>query len=65
MNDIKSWIFLKKNIEVSENSLYSKRVSICSKCDRLFSPTFQCKECGCFMKIKAKLENARCPLGKW
>lgn len=43
----------------------SDRLAICEKCDRLFKPTFSCKECGCFMKIKAGIRMATCPLGKW
>lgn len=43
----------------------SDRLAICSECDRLFKPTFTCKECGCFMKVKTGLKIAKCPLGKW
>jgi hypothetical protein len=25
----------------------------------------QCKQCGCFMEFKTRLEAAKCPLGKW
>jgi len=42
-----------------------KRLDICASCDRLFKPTYTCKECGCFMKIKTSLKSAECPLGKW
>ena len=41
------------------------RWSICEECPRLLKTTSQCKECGCFMKIKVKLKEAVCPLGKW
>ena len=43
----------------------SNRMSICSECPRLIKFTHQCKECGCFMKLKTKLKTASCPLGKW
>ena len=42
-----------------------KRYDICLDCDRLLPITHQCKECGCFMKLKTKLKVATCPLGKW
>jgi hypothetical protein len=42
-----------------------KRMDICEVCPRLLKTTHQCKECGCFMKMKTKLKNAECPLGKW
>jgi len=41
------------------------RWSICEECPRLLKATSQCKECGCFMRIKVKLKEAVCPLGKW
>jgi len=41
------------------------RYDICKKCDKFKKSTAQCKECMCFMKMKVKLEQASCPLGKW
>jgi hypothetical protein len=41
------------------------RLDICETCPRLFKPTWSCKECGCFMKVKAGIKIAKCPLGKW
>jgi hypothetical protein len=43
----------------------ASRLGICEKCPSLLGLTHQCKECGCFMKIKVKLKKAECPLGKW
>lgn len=43
----------------------SERLKICRDCERLFKPTQTCRECGCFMVVKTRLINARCPLGKW
>lgn len=42
-----------------------KRMDICEVCPRLLKATYQCKECGCFMKMKTKLTEAVCPLSKW
>lgn len=42
-----------------------KRINICEECPSLLKLTHQCKECGCFMKLKVKLEAATCPLDKW
>lgn len=42
-----------------------KRMSICISCDRIIPIVNQCKECGCFMGLKTKLESAKCPIGKW
>ena len=41
------------------------RQDICRECDQLVKPTWTCKQCGCFMKIKTRIELSKCPLGKW
>lgn len=43
----------------------NSRLDICKSCPELITVVNQCKQCGCFMNIKTKLESARCPLGKW
>jgi hypothetical protein len=48
-----------------EESVQIERYSVCLECPELISLTKQCKQCGCFMNIKTKLNNATCPLGKW
>jgi len=42
-----------------------KRMSVCNECPELIQATKQCKQCGCFMNMKVRLEKATCPLGKW
>lgn len=54
----------KENNTDNENWRW-ERASICNNCDRLFKPTWTCRECGCFMKIKTKIFSAHCPLHKW
>lgn len=49
----------------TNKNIRNERMDICKGCDRLFKPTRQCKECGCFMALKTWLKNADCPLGKW
>lgn len=56
---------MKKNFQIVDKKISDQRIKICSECPRLFKPTFTCKECGCFMKIKTKFKQAKCPLGKW
>jgi ribosomal protein L32 len=60
----KPWHVLNPNLRIDEESV-SKRMAICSQCDRYIRATTQCKECGCIMLMKTKLSNAICPLGKW
>ena len=45
--------------------LAQERLSICEGCPELIKATKTCKECGCFMVAKTKLQAAECPLGKW
>ena len=59
------WDVLNSNIPRVDDAKYADRIAECAGCDRLLKPTFQCKECGCFMKLKARLEEATCPIGKW
>lgn len=51
--------------EKKDDSYAKERLKICMECPRLFKPTTQCKECGCFMRIKTRLKSATCPIGKW
>ena len=58
------WDVLNSNNHADED-LVGKRWNICEVCPQLLKATNQCKECGCFMKLKTKLKEAVCPLGKW
>ena len=49
----------------SPEEISEARLEVCRSCEFYRERTNQCKKCGCFMKLKTKLENARCPLGKW
>lgn len=51
-----------KKIEID---IAKNRLDICLSCPELIKITKQCKKCGCFMEVKSKLENAKCPIGKW
>jgi hypothetical protein len=44
--------------------LAQARFDVCKCCDKL-TTTFKCMECGCYMKLKVKLNNSTCPLNKW
>ena len=41
------------------------RMSICRSCEELVKELPVCKQCGCFMPLKTKIEESTCPLGKW
>jgi len=59
------WDILKPNVELSGDEIELHRFSICEACPSLIKATKQCKECGCFMKLKVKILSAQCPIGKW
>lgn len=52
-------------IKTVEVDVYDQRIKTCRSCDHLIKITNTCKKCGCFMILKAKLESASCPVGKW
>ena len=47
------------------NEVYEDRLAICKTCIYYFKPTGTCKDCGCFMKIKARLAPMECSQKKW
>jgi len=47
------------------NEVYEDRITICKSCIYYFKPTGTCKDCGCFMKIKARLAPMGCSQKKW
>jgi hypothetical protein len=60
----KPWHLFNKNKHPrTADKIASDRLSICADCPSLIAGT--CKECGCFMNQKVKLESATCPIGKW
>lgn len=49
----------------SDQEEVEARLAICNTCPELRKKTMQCRKCGCFMKLKTTLKQAKCPLGKW
>ena len=41
------------------------RIAICRGCEWYRKAISQCKKCGCIMKLKVHLKDAKCPLRKW
>jgi len=48
-----------------ENRQAVDRMKLCLQCEYFFKPTRQCKKCGCFMPLKVRLANQKCPVEKW
>lgn len=43
----------------------AKRQAICDGCEYYAKDSQRCQKCGCFLKIKIKLETEHCPIQKW
>lgn len=64
IGDSRPWHLLNSNNYV-DDEISSSRYEICKSCPELIDLTKQCKQCGCIMIMKTKLNNASCPLEKW
>ena len=62
---VKPWDILNPSTPKSTDEIQKERLSVCLDCDKLIQLTKTCSQCGCFMEIKVKLMEAKCPLGKW
>jgi hypothetical protein len=65
LGDTRPWDVVNPSSPKSSDEEADRRYSICQSCPSFLKLTKQCKECGCFMHLKTKLQNAECPLGKW
>ncbi len=65
LGDTRPWDLLNPKTEYASEDVQIARFQICDACPELIKMTTQCKQCGCIMKLKTKLEKATCPLGKW
>lgn len=65
LGETRPWDLVKPSTQWADEDTANERFSICKACPELIKLTKQCKKCGCFMAVKSKIENAKCPLGKW
>lgn len=53
-------------IGLAKSALIAQRREICSQCDRLRSLAVDtCSVCNCVIIAKTRLNEEKCPLGKW
>jgi hypothetical protein len=52
-------------IPISPEELAEERIKLCEECPHFKALLRQCDLCGCFLDLKTKLLNARCPINKW
>lgn len=63
--DVSPLDFLKASTSYASPDAQNERYGMCESCEHFRQKTKQCKLCGCFMKMKVKLLEAECPIGKW
>jgi hypothetical protein len=49
----------------SNRELIESRLKICNECEWFNKRLAKCRKCGCFMKLKTTLQEAKCPIEKW
>jgi len=47
------------------DEVYKHRITTCKNCDKYDELENRCKECGCYVPVKAKIILDSCPLEKW
>lgn len=50
---------------LAAGELAGERLKVCRECEQFQKLSRQCRLCGCFLDLKAKLLEAACPAGKW
>jgi hypothetical protein len=55
--------FAKSGFETVNKEDYDKRVEICNICP--WRDNMTCTKCGCFINLKAKIKESKCPDDRW
>ena len=63
-NIILGWFFKLFGLE---NDLYNRRWTFCETCSKKIETSLgdACKECGCILDAKLRVEDEHCDLGRW
>lgn len=59
------WASLSPETKTVSYEIQENRYSTCQTCPEFIKITRQCKKTGSFMDVKIKIEDSKCPLGKW
>lgn len=57
--------YKRRGLLLSDDDTLNDRMAICLDCKSFNKESTRCSLCGCFMKIKVRLEASHCPVGKW
>lgn len=58
-NEIMQYVLSLDKNELVDEEVYLKRISYCKNCSSLISG--MCIKCGCYVEIRARLEDKNCP----
>lgn len=64
VNLTKETIQTDKSVFASEED-QKDRMHQCQSCKHFSGTSKRCKLCGCFLKYKVKMQQAKCPIDKW
>ena len=59
--DVSQWV--RAGAPISPQELTQQRLGVCQACE--FFQNDRCTKCGCYMKAKASMVTAKCPLDRW
>lgn len=48
-----------------DSEIFQKRLDICKTCELFDKDQTRCKQCGCFLNVKASWASEKCPVDKW
>ena len=48
---------------LADEAVYQKRITNCINCDSLLAGT--CRQCGCYVEVRARLKDGACPAERW
>ena len=57
--------YARRGLIVADEEKMNMRMTLCSECKSFDKNSARCGLCGCFMKVKVRLEASKCPIAKW
>jgi len=59
------WLNIKSGFKHVSYDEYKERLMVCQGCPFLNYKEDRCTDCGCYVKVKARLKVEDCPQGYW
>lgn len=54
-----------RGVVIATEEVATNRMNICLGCEFFIKDDCRCSKCGCFMKLKTRLDVSKCPVNKW